>query len=226
MPFLLAPRLLPTDGLQGGKELIMKKLLAITAAAALLAIPGVLQAYVITFDNLPGPNGDPYIGSSEGGFTITPTAGSWFQGTGYGNPPPSIFAGPIFQPVDSTIQITFDLGVFDFDGLDYSSNNAASRYQIEGFLNGNLVFDQSGSLLASLPPGFGFSHLDSENSGVLMDTLTIEVFPGSGTTSINLDNIDLSVHGQVPEDGATLLLLVIGLAGVFFWRKARIISAQ
>src|SRR5262249_30559563 len=224
MPSLLAPRLLPTDRLQGGKELIMKKLLAITTAAALLAIPGALQAYVIQFNNLPGPNGAAYNGSAEGGFTITPTAGNWFQGTLYGNPPPSIFAGPIGQPVASTIQITFGLGLFDFTSLDYSSNNAGGRFLIDGFLSGNLVFSQAGDLSASLPPNFGFNNLLS-NNGALIDTLSIEVIPGDGTTSINLDNIDLSVHG-VPEDGATLLLLAIGLAGALFWRKARIISAQ
>jgi hypothetical protein len=201
----------------------MKKLLTITTAAALLAIPGTLQANIITFSNLPGPTDAAYSGSTEGIFTITPTGGSWLQGLIYGNPLPSIYAGPIGGPTNSTIQIT-DLGsTFRFSSLDYSSNNGAGTFEIQGFLGASMLFDQIGSLNASLPPSFGFTTLLGSNSGILVDRLTIEVLPGAGTTSINLDNIVVSA---VPEGGATLPLLAIGLAGVFFWRKARIISVR
>jgi hypothetical protein len=200
----------------------MKKLLTITTAAALLAIPGALQANTITFSNLPGPTDAAYSGSTEGAFTVTPTGGSWFQALIYGNPLPSIYAGPLFAPTNSTIQIT-GLGLFTFASLDYSSNNGASTFEIQGFLGANMLFDQIGSLNASLPPSFGFTNLLGSNSGILVDRLTIDVMPGASTSSINLDNIAVS---GVPEDGATLLLLAIGLAGVFFWHKARIISVR
>ena len=199
----------------------MKKLLTITTAAVLLAIPGALQADTITFSNLPGPTDATYSGSTEGAFTVTPTLGLWFQGLIYGNPLPSIYAGPIGGPTNSTIQIT-DLGsTFRFVSLDYSSNNAGGTFEIQGFLGASMLFDQIGSLNASLPPSFGFTTLLGSNSGISMDRLTIEVMPGIGTTSINLDNIIVSA---VPEGEASLPLLAIGLAAVFFWRKAQTVS--
>jgi hypothetical protein len=45
-----------------------------------------------------------------------------------------------------------------------------------------------------------------------MDTLLIQVSPGPGVTSINLDNINVSKQ-QVPEP-STLLLLGSGLVGL------------
>jgi hypothetical protein len=60
---------------------------------------------VITFAPLPGPNGAPYGGHVEAGFTVTPTFGMWFQSLVFGNPAPSIFAGPIGTPGISEIEV-------------------------------------------------------------------------------------------------------------------------
>src|SRR5207249_3110694 len=112
------------------KTLSAKRFFTVAAATALLTFPGLLHAS-ITFSNLVGANGDPYLGSTEDGFTVTPTLGSWFQSQGYGNPAPSIFAGPIGAPVDSAIQILNGGGTFTFSSLDYSSNNGESTYEIK-----------------------------------------------------------------------------------------------
>src|SRR5258705_13605536 len=87
--------------------------LAITAAGTLLAFAGTVQAYTITFGNLPGPQFALYSGSSEGGFTITPT-GLWDQFTTFGNPAPSIRGD---ASLNSQVEITG--GTFTFDFFDY-----------------------------------------------------------------------------------------------------------
>jgi hypothetical protein len=190
-------------------QLAMKKLLMMTAALALLTIPGAVQAYTITFSNLAGANEDSYTGSTEGGFAIAPTGGTWLQGQIYGNPVPSILAGPIGSPTNSTIQITG--GSFIFASLDFSSNNGGSTYDIQGFVGASMVYDLTGNLTGSFPP---FSFHSLLGSGTVVDRLSIEVLPGAGTTSINLDNIVVNA----PDSGGSLMLLGIGLAGLIIWR--------
>src|SRR5271165_1532742 len=60
--------------------------------------PSFVVGSGITFSSLPGPNLAPYTGNTEGDFTVTPTSGTWLQGTFYGNPAPSIIDGPINAP--------------------------------------------------------------------------------------------------------------------------------
>lgn len=177
----------------------------------------VARGNTITFFGLSGANGAPLAPYTEGTFTVTPTLGSWFQGQGYGNPLPSIFDGPIGSPGNATIEVTDSAGLFTFGAVDYSSNNGTSGFDIMGFRGGVLQFDQSGTLVASLPPLFGFTTLPSGFS-TKIDTLFVEVLPGSGVTSINLDNINVTT---VPEP-ATLTTLAMGLlGGIGFLRRRR-----
>jgi hypothetical protein len=84
-------------------------------------VPATADA-AITFSGVTSAfPGAPY---TEGGFTVTATAGTWIAPTGYGNPAPSIHVGPAFNPVVSTIEVTG--GTFTFAGLDISSNNGPS----------------------------------------------------------------------------------------------------
>jgi hypothetical protein len=158
---------------------------------------------VITFSPLPGPTDAPYGGHTEAGFTITPISGSWFQALLYGNPAPSVYDGPIGSPDTAALQVTDTVLPFTFSSVDYSSNNGTSTFLIEGFRGGPMVFSDAGTLAASIPPGFGFSTLSSGHPSTLIDRLVIQVTPGNGVSSINLDNINVT---KTPEPGTMLLL--------------------
>jgi hypothetical protein len=176
-------------------------------ATLVLLIGGVrtVSGSVITFSGLAGPTDSPYGGSTEAGFTVTPISGSWFQGLLYGNPAPSIYDGPLFGPGTGAIQVTDGASSFTFSSLDYSSNNGTSTFLIQGFQGASMVFSDSGTLTASVSPGFGFSALASAHSSTLVDRLVIQVAPGNGVTSINLDNINVPAS-TVPEPGTFLSL--------------------
>jgi hypothetical protein len=174
------------------------------------AAPNVVAGFTMSFFNLSGPTGTPYAGSTEGPFTLAPTAGSWFQSTLYGSPAPSIFDGPTNNPGIGVLLLTAAGSPFTFGSVDYSSNNGDSSYDIQGYLGANKVFDENGTLAGSISP-FSFKTLLSSSSSVPIDGLLIEVIPGAGVTSLNLDNVRLLL---VPEPGGTLLLGV-GLMVLF-----------
>lgn len=184
----------------GLKRVCILILLSIVGAAA--------KADTLTFGGLPGLDKAPFTTYMEGTFTVTAVGGSWFQGLTYGNPAPSIYDGPIGSPGNSTVRITNSAGPFTFSSLDYSNNNGLSTYEIMGLLGSTVEFDQKGNLIPSLPPVFSFTKLTGNFPDTEIDSLVIEVSPGDGVTSINLDNI---VASTVPEPGA-LALLGTGLA--------------
>ena len=189
------------------------------ATAVCQSQPDLLEPpQTITFSTLTGTNLQPYTGSTEGDFTVTPITGQWFESFYYGNPEPSIFDGPIDDPGTAVIEITDSAGLFTLDGFDFSSNNGDSTYDIEGYLGGTLEYDENGTLPGTFGP-YNFSTLESTDSTVLVDGVFIGIIPGSGATSINLDNIVVS---QVPEP-AGALLLGLGLAA-FISVRARIVK--
>jgi hypothetical protein len=180
--------------------------------------PFVVLPPGISFSSLPGPNGAPYSGHSEGDFTVTPTATNWFQSLTYGNPAPSILDGPIGSPGIGVVLVTDNVDLFVFGALDYSSNNGNSSYDIQGYLGPTLMYHQTGALAASFTP-FSFNTLLSTDPEVRIDALLIEFFPGPGVTSINLDNIRVTT---IPEPSAFLVLS----AGVVVGLLARARTAQ
>lgn len=176
------------------------------------------SAQTITFGPLSGANGAAYSGHSEAGFTVATTGGSWFEAHVFGNPTPSIFAGPIGSPSTSSIQVTKDGGgLFDFTSVDLSPNNGPIEYKIEGLAGGSSVFTQSGTMSHV---GFFFETLLSTSSA-LIDTLSITLVPGAGTTSMNIDNIVLSEHPTVPEPAFVQLSALLGLGGLGLLRLRR-----
>jgi len=174
----------------------------------------------ISFATLTGTNLAPYTGDLEGDFAVTPTTGTWLQATYYGSPTPSILLGPVNAPGIGAIQITDRFGRFTLAGLDYSSNNGDSIYDIQGFLGATMVYDETGTLSGTFGP-FSFSTLLTANPLVPVDGLIVEVIPGSSVTSVNLDNIQVAtVPVVVPEPGAAMYL-GLGFIGLMSRRLLR-----
>jgi hypothetical protein len=163
---------------------------------------------VIGFSSLSGPNDSLYTGSVEGDFVLLPTGVNWRQGLMHGSPAPSIFVGPVGNPAPAALQITTGSGPFNFGSFEYSSNNGDSTYAIEGYFGSELRFRQTGTLFGTYAP-FPFYTLLSEHPTDYLDSLYIQIIPGSVVTSVNLDNLQLTI---VPEPGNLALLALAALA--------------
>jgi hypothetical protein len=163
--------------------------------------PAVVVLGGISFSSLAGPNGALYAGHTEGDFTVSPSAGDWFQALVYGNPVASIFA-PTNGSGNAKLLITDNVDLFNFGSLDFSSNNGQSTYDIQGFLDGDLMYHDTGNLAASFNP-FSFNTLLSTDPALQLDSLLIQINFGPGVTSINLDNIRVVT---VPEPTSCMLL--------------------
>jgi hypothetical protein len=194
------------------------------AAFVIGAVSQPAAAAIIGFNTLVGGNGNPYSGSSEAGFTITPTQGSWFQGQVFGNPTPSIFAGPIGSPSPSQIDIVDSTLPFTFASVDLTSNvNLGTTYTIQGFLNNVLVLNQTATPTAINT----FQTFASVNSTQLLDKLTILGTPATGVTSFNIDNINVTKQVvTVPEPTSTLGFLALGTLGAASTLKRKLKSSK
>ena len=191
----------------------MRKPLFVIASAVLLLVSAgsIASATTIDFSNLVGANGDPYTFSSQGGFNVEALIGqgSWFEAHAFGNPEPSIFAGPIGSPSISSIVVhREDDGAFTFSSVDLACNNGSNcPFQFLAFLGNTFAFD----FKSSVPNlGFGFVTELNPNASMVIDKLLITISPDAGTTSMNLDNI---VVAAVPEP-TTVVLLGSALTGM------------
>lgn len=185
------------------------------ATAALLTATATASATVITFDNLPGNNGDPFTSYVESGFTVTKDSGSGCVGKSFGNPLPSVFGGPVCDNGSLGVFSVTGSGLFSFDSIDLAANNGALNYLIEGLVGTTLMFSNANSLAG---PTAVFSTINS-SSNAAIDTLRL-TFRTAGT-SFNMDNIVLSGGNQVPEPNAALLaLLALGVGAATSRRRA------
>jgi hypothetical protein len=187
------------------------------------------MATTIGFGNLGGSNLSTFTSYTESGYTVEATKGQWFEAHVFGSNVPAIFAGPIYNPVESQISVTYEHGgQFTFQGVDLTSNVAGgTTYTIAGFLGTSGVFSESVRIDS-------VNHFETRlfSSLGLVDHLTITGKPGEHVTSFNIDNIragngsgtgtcDPNYRScNVPEP-TSLLLLGVGLAGIEIWRRRR-----
>jgi hypothetical protein len=175
------------------------------------------SATTITFSGLTGANGTPVATYTEGGFTVTTTVGQFFQGQVFGNPVPSIVAGPIFGgPTNDAIAVA-DGGVpFTFSALDLATANANTAYTFTGTLLGAPVF----SVNDTVSPPQVFNTVLSGVSADVIDRLVITANIGAGGTSTNIDNIAVNVVPG-PIAGAGLPGLIAAASGLMVWWRRR-----
>ena len=129
------------------------RILAAIGLANLL-LGGAAQAATttITFNGLPGPNGAVLTGPyTEGGFSVSATAGQVFEGTvfGNGNPAPSLVVGSVFGGgPNGTVSVTDGGSNFSLTSFDLAGNNGAADFTVTGFEGASQIFSFSGSVNA------------------------------------------------------------------------------
>jgi hypothetical protein len=181
---------------------------AVFAAYAFIA--GGASATTITFGGLAGPNGSLFTTYTEGGFTVTPTVGEWFQGQNFGNPIPSIVAGGVFGgPAVDSISVTGSAGTFTFSSLDFAPSPVGNvAFTFTGTLGGLPVFSIPGTLT---PPQVFATHLSGVSADVIDDLVVgVTLADTSNGASVNIDNI--VVAAVATPEPMTLGLLATGLA--------------
>jgi hypothetical protein len=192
-----------------------KLLLSAVVLAASVIFAGGASATTITFSGLVGANGAPFATYTESGFSVSPTLGQWFEGHLFGNPVPSIFAGPLSGgPSNDAVTVTEGGQRFTFSQLDLATANANTNYTFTGTLLGALVFNVNDIVS---PPQV-FNTVLSGVSADVIDSLVITANIQAGGTSTNIDNIVVSA--VVPEP-MTLGMLAVSLLGMGAFRRFR-----
>ena len=207
---------------------------ALMVGSLALVSYSVANAATITFNDLSGPNEAPFTSYQEAGFTVTGAVfqGAPEQGLLFGNPAPSLIIGaPLFAPLRGSVGVAATDGRrFVFSSMDLASNNGVSSdFNAEGFIivqRGPIlgpislpVFSFTGLVPSGSPGDFVFVTETNPFTRGPIDALAIIVTPGLGVTSVNLDNIGVTV---VPEPSTIVLIgLTLGAGALARWRRRR-----
>jgi hypothetical protein len=201
---------------------------------------GAASATTITFSGsgligsgLIGANGTPVatyteaehttvvnnVTTATGGFTVTTTLGQFFQGQVFGNPIPSLFAGPAQGgPVNDALDVTRNGGgAFDLASVDLAANNGDVNFTFTGFLGGIQQYVFNG-VEPGRPPGpFGFDTITNPDATIAIDDarITLDILGTTGT----MDNI--VVNAVATPEPASILLLAGALVGIGFWHRRK-----
>lgn len=177
------------------------------------------RAAIVTFENIGGETGDPFIAPySEAGFQVAPITGRWLKGTVggkvAGNPQPVIY-GDTFT---ASLEVTSLAGKpFTFTSLDLASwhfdggNPRSIEYTIDGLLRGRRIFSTTGIVSSSenVFPAGDFETIRSPSSASI-DTLRISMVRLDSQAYV-LDNIEVA---PVPEPASVAIWL--GIAAAYF----------
>lgn len=196
------------------------RLVACVAAGAFASVANAqLETVNVTFDDLPGVNGDllpePYV---EDGFRMSAEFGTWRQGFNFGSPVPSIYANNEGGTnVTAGLEIISDdqrpgMGLFRIALFQANAlgTEPGERWILEGFRGGERVINDEGDFANNEWGTYGANHFD-----MTVDRVLITLIGSTATTGVNLDNIQLQM---VPAPG--VLALVAG-AGLFVTRRRR-----
>jgi hypothetical protein len=197
-----------------------------TLAGAILAA-GVIasaaaSATTITFSGLTSTNATLVTMYTEGGFTVATTLGEFFQGQAFGNPIPSLFAGPAQGgPANDALEVTRNGGgSFNFASVDLAANNGDVNFTFTGFLGGVQQYVFNG-VESGRPPGpFGFDTIINPDAAIAIDDarITLDIL---GTTG-NVDNI--VVNAVAAPEPASILLLGGALLSIGVWRRRKLLA--
>jgi MYXO-CTERM domain-containing protein len=185
---------------------IRSQLAASVAVSALLA-SAAASATVVTFDTLGGTNGDLFTSYAESGYTVTKLSGSGCVAAAVGNPPRSVFGGPVCDNGSIGVFSVTGSGLFNFNSVDMLAQNGDTSYTITGLIGASTIWTQTGTWTGNSI----FGTLPASNSGPI-DQLVFNL--RAAGTSFNFDNINVSAGGEVPEPGSFALagLALCGLA--------------
>ena len=169
---------------------VLKLMLVLLVAFIGVGVRGA-HAATITFNNLPGANGDAVSTYSELGYQVNSASGAWRAGHAFGNPVPSWYTN---SPSASVEVLRAGGGLFTFASADAIGNNGQLDYQVTGYLAAAQVYTFSGSAAANV-----FTTVANLSfASALIDRLVITV--GSpGSSSLNIDNIVVNDASAVAD---------------------------